>query len=134
MDDVIILLDSKKRLTEIKDIIEDFLKENLHLDLNSKTAIRPIWTGIDFVGFRMWATHKKLKKQTARRIIRSVKKLSSLIQNGRGEKEKFFRVAASYNGILQHCNSYGLRRKLNQIYTNNALKILQDTENRGDPL
>lgn len=54
MDDVIILLDSKERLAEIKGIVEDFLNENLHLDLNKKTAIRPVWTGVDFVGFRIF--------------------------------------------------------------------------------
>lgn len=120
MDDVIILSDDKRELAEIKDIIENFLHDNLHLDLNKKTAIRPVWTGIDFVGFRIWATHKKLKKQTARRMIRNVKRLCEAVQNGKTSKEELLRVAASYNGILGHCNSYGLRNKLNDIYNEYA--------------
>ena len=35
---------------------------------------------------------------------------------GRTSEEQFKRVAASYNGILKHCDSYGLRNKLNEIY------------------
>lgn len=120
MDDVIILSNRKRELAETKDIIENFLHDNLHLDLNQKTAIRPVWTGIDFVGFRIWATHKKLKKQTARRMIRNVKRLCEAVQNGKTSKEELLRVAASYNGILGHCNSYGLRNKLNDIYNEYA--------------
>lgn len=122
MDDVIILLDSKEKLAEIKGIIEDFLGENLHLDLNKKTAIRPVWTGVDFVGFRIFATHRKLKKQTARRMIRNVKRLCEGIREGKTSKDELLRVAASYNGILEHCNSYGLRRKLNEIYIQYAYR------------
>lgn len=70
MDDVIILSNDKRELAETKEIIEDFLNNVLHLDLNKKTAIRPCYDGIDFVGYRIWATHRKLKKQTARRMIK----------------------------------------------------------------
>ena len=116
MDDVIILSDDKRELAELKNIIENFLKDFLHLDLNKKTAIRPCWDGVDFVGFRIWATHRKLKKQTARRMIRNVKRICENIAAGITSKEELERVAASYNGILQHCDSYGLRNKLNEIY------------------
>ena len=37
MDDVIILSDSKAELAQIKTVIEEFLKDFLHLDLNKKT-------------------------------------------------------------------------------------------------
>lgn len=131
MDDVIILLDSKERLAEIKGIIEDFLNGNLHLDLNKKTAIRPAWTGVDFVGFRIFATHRKLKKQTARRMIRNVKRLCEGIQEGKVSKEELFRTAASYNGILEHCNSFGLRRKLNRIYIQYAYDPQENRTENG---
>ena len=46
MDDIIILFDDKRQLAEWKDEIEAFLNDNLHLDLNKKTAIRPVALGI----------------------------------------------------------------------------------------
>lgn len=116
MDDVIILSDSKAELAQVKTVIEEFLKDFLHLDLNKKTAIRPVYTGVDFVGFTIWATHRKLKKQTARRMIRNVKRICEAVAAGSMSKEELERVAASYNGILEHCNSHGLRNKLNEIY------------------
>lgn len=116
MDDVIILLDDKRELARLKTIIEDFLNSVLHLDLNKKTAIRPCSLGVDFVGYHIWATHRKLKKQTARRMIRNVKRMCEQMAAGTLSREEFERTAASYNGVLQHCNSYGLKQKLNEIY------------------
>lgn len=116
MDDVIILLDDKRELARLKAIIEDFLNSVLHLDLNKKTAIRPCSLGVEFVGYHIWATHRKLKKQTARRMIRNVKRMCEQMAAGTLSREEFDRTAASYNGVLQHCNSYGLKQKLNEIY------------------
>lgn len=116
MDDVIILSNSKKELAELKMVIEEFLKEILHLDLNKKTAIRPCSLGVDFVGYHIWATHRKLKKQTARRMIRNVKRMCEEAAAGKLSREEFERTVASYKGVLQHCNSYGFRSKLNEIY------------------
>lgn len=141
MDDVIILSDSKAELWEIKAIIEEFLNLQLHLDLNKKTAIRPCREGIEFVGYRVWATHRKLKKQTARRIIRNVKRMCEEMEKGNLSKEEFDRAAASYKGVLEHCNSYGLRRRLNEIYSQYNHRqaepengqIISDTEQKQNP-
>lgn len=118
MDDIIILSDDKRQLAEWKSEIAVFLEDKLRLDLNKKTAIRPITLGIDFVGYKIWATHRKLKQQTARRMIRHVAVMSDLLARGEMSRAEFDRVAASYKGVLQHCNSYGLRSKLNSIYKN----------------
>ena len=124
----VIFSDSKKELAEIREQIEEFLFTELHLSLNKKTTIRPIALGIDFVGYHMWATHRKLKKQTARRIIRHVTNMCEMIAKGELSKETFDRAAASYNGIFRYCNSYGLRRELNRIYKERYLDIAHGSE------
>lgn len=115
-DDVQILSDDKTELNRTKKIIGDFLSDRLRLDLNKKTAIRPISEGIDFVGYRIWETHRKLKRSTARRMIRNTKRLCSEIAQGFTDPEELWRTAASYNGILKYCDSNGLREKLKAIY------------------
>ena len=92
---------------------ETFLTYRMEYD---KTVIRPVTLGIDFVGYRIWATHRKLKKQTARRMIRKVKTMCQMVQDGEMSLEEFERSAASYSGTLLHCNCYGLRERLNRIY------------------
>lgn len=135
MDDVIILLPDKKELAKVKAIIEEFLNDYLHLDLNNKTAIRPCSLGVDFVGYHIWATHRKLKKQTARKIIHAVDWMCEQGEKGNMSKEKFERRVASYRGILLHCDSYGLRKKLNSIYFDHVVAEepeQQETEQRPE--
>lgn len=92
------------------------MKDYLRLDLNKKTAIRPITLGVEFVGYKIWATHRKLKQQTARRMIRHVTVMCEMLAAGEMTRTEFDRIVASYKGVLQHCDSYGLRTKLNLIY------------------
>lgn len=116
MDDVIILSNDKAHLHELKNKIETFLNTELQLDLNKKTAIRPISCGVDFVGYKMWPTYRKLKKSSARRILRKVKALCIDYALGEATFEDVRRRMASYNGILQNANSYGLRQKIDALF------------------
>jgi len=112
MDDIIILGDDKKRLVEIKTEIETFLRERLKLRLNDKTAVRPVGMGIEFVGFRVWASHVKLRKSTALKMKRRLKEIKYLYAEGLVDLDTVKGVLASYFGMMQHCNSYNLRRKI----------------------
>lgn len=116
MDDIIILHTDKKHLAAVKDEIEAFLFDNLHLQLNKKTAIRPCSMGIEFVGYTVWATHRKLKKKTALKIKRSVKHIKEARDSGEITQESYERSIASYKGVFLHFNSYGFRQELNKIF------------------
>ena len=88
MDDVIILAKDKETLHSWKAQIEAFLNDELHLDLNDKTCIRPVRQGIEFVGVRIYATHMKLRKSTTGRLnliyFDTMKKNGKLIQPDAG--------------------------------------------------
>lgn len=116
MDDVIILHNSKEDLNQWKAQIDEFMRDALRLNLNKKTAIRPISLGVEFVGYKIWSTHRKLKRSTARKILRKVKVLCYMLSVKEITRAEFDRKAASYNGVLQHCDSHGLRDALNEIY------------------
>jgi len=116
MDDIIILAQDKEVLHAWKAEIETFLKEELFLDLNRKTSIRPVKQGIEFVGVRIWATHMKLRKSSVRRIKREVHKISEEYAAGIMAQDAFDRRAASIRGLLEHTDSARLRQRLNEIY------------------
>ena len=116
MDDIIILHHDKKYLEEVKRDIAGFLEEKLHLQLNNKTCIRPTSMGIEFVGFRVWSTHIKLRKKTAKKMKKRLKYLFTAYAAGEVDRETLDRSIASYRGILKHFNSYGLRQDLNALY------------------
>ena len=112
MDDVIILHQDKDQLHEWKRIIDTFLKEKLQLDLNEKTCIRPITLGVEFCGYKIWNTHIKLRKSTALKMKRNLKKLQKEYAAGEVTVEGAKQTISSYLGILKHCDSYSLKRTI----------------------
>ena len=112
MDDIIILHHDKQYLHQIKDEIEIFLWEKLRLNLNNKTAIRPISHGIEFVGFRIYATHRKLKKASAKKMKARLKYVRAAFERGEIDAESLRATEASYMGMMKHFNSHGLRKAL----------------------
>ena len=92
------------------------MNDELHLDLNDKTCIRPVRQGIEFVGVRIWATHMKLRKSTTGRLKREVRKITELYATGQMSKQDFDRRTASINGLIDHTDSASLRGRLNLIY------------------
>lgn len=133
MDDIIILHYDKKYLHAIKDDIERFLNDNLALQLNGKTAIRPISCGIEFVGFRIWPTHRKLKKKTALKMKHRLKYLQKAYARGEIGFDEVNASMQSYFGLLKHCNSYNLRKKLCQtfVFTKGGDSMRKNTSRAG---
>lgn len=130
MDDIIILHPDKKYLEKIKNKIADFLGKELRLQLNKKTCIRPTSMGIEFVGFRIWSTHIKLRKKTAKKLKRRLKYMFAAYHAGEIDKDTLDRSVASYRGILQHFNSYGMRQSLNELYLQEMGKPYPEPEKK----
>ena len=115
-DDIIILLDSKEKLHKVKDLLKHF---------NKKTVIRPCRLGVDFVGYRVSAHKRKLKRHTARHMINTIRKLTVNVMEAITERVYLERVTASYKGILDHCDSEGLQKLLNVILLVQKLKFIR---------
>ena len=112
MDDFIILHHDKKHLHKLKKDIEHYLNHLLKLNLNKKTCIRPLSTGVEFVGFRIWPTHRKLKKKTALKMKRRLKYLKNAYSRGEVDFHDINASVQSYLGILKHFDSHYLRKSL----------------------
>lgn len=112
MDDMIVLHPDKKYLWQLKDKINTFIEENLHLTLNNKTSIDTVNQGIDFCGYRIWPTHKKLRKKTALKMKRRLKYIQKAYANWEISFAKVNASIQSYFGLLEHCNSHRLLLKL----------------------
>lgn len=108
MDDFIILSPDKHQLREWLAEIEKFLRERLKLELNPKTAILSVKNGIDFVGYKHRATHKKVRRDSIKRIKKTIRKY----QRGDITKERLQKSIASWTGHAGHADSYNLRKKI----------------------
>lgn len=114
MDDIIILHQDKKHLNKLKAEIERFVNTRLGLRLNNKTAIRPIDMGIEFVGYRVWSTHIKIRKKSVIKMKQRLNEVKYLYSKGLIDFDEVRATTASYFGLMKHCNSYNLRKKLSE--------------------
>lgn len=112
MDDSLVLHWDKHYLWQVKQEIQRFVSERLHLALNGKTTVRTADQGVDFCGYRVWPTHRKLRKKTALKMKRRLKYLQRAYSRGEVGFDEMNASVQSYLGLLKHCDSYNLRRKL----------------------
>jgi len=74
MDDFLILGTDKRELWQAKDKIAEFLKNGLDLNLHPKKAeVFPARTGIEFLGFRIFAAYAVLRQSTLKRFAKKMK-------------------------------------------------------------
>jgi retron-type reverse transcriptase len=113
MDDFLLLSDSKSELHNWKHQIEEFLNEQLKLDLHPvKRQIFPTQTGIDFVGYTVWKDHKKLRRRNVDRFISRLNKFDNapLIT-------PFIEASLmSWKGYSIHADACGLTKQLYEMH------------------
>ena len=112
MDDFILLLPDKNTCKEYKAKIEAFLKENLELELNHKSRYYPCNQGVNFCGFRIWPTHRLLRKHCKTKIKRHVNKWNKLWNEGKLDFTIAMPSLQSWMGHAGHCNSYNFKTKI----------------------
>ena len=112
VDDFVILNDNKEILEFYKQEINNFLKNNLKIELhNEKSRIMQLKQGIDFLGFRHFYYYSILKKNK-RRFLRE--KINLIIKEYK-ETNNYERLMQKLEAILAHvenCDSFNLRKKL----------------------
>ncbi|MGI6094559.1 MAG: reverse transcriptase domain-containing protein [Lachnospiraceae bacterium] len=108
MDDFILLSPDKEQLRRWLADIERFLRDELKLELNPKTTILAAKNGIDFVGYKHRATHRKVRPDSVKRIKKTIKKYES----GKITKEQLQKSIASWTGHTGHADSYNLQKKV----------------------
>lgn len=115
MDDFCVVGHDKAHLHRVRRDIEDFLWETLSLRTNGKTQVFPVNPGgrpLDFLGYRIWPTHRKLRKDSVRRMKRKLRSIQRRIAEGRPVRDNIEAVIASWEGHARHADTFNLRAKL----------------------
>ena len=94
-----------------RDKIRRFLHSKLKLEL-SKCDLFPVSRGVDFLGYRHFPKYILVRKSTAKRIRRRLKRLPELLAKGRITVDQFRSSLASTMGWLKWVNTYNLRKSL----------------------
>ncbi len=100
-DDFVIISHDKSWLEELLPKIADFLSERLKLDIHpDKVFIKTLSSGVDFLGWVHFPTHRVLRTTTKRRMIKRIK------INNTPE------TISSYLGLLKHGNTFKLKSQV----------------------
>lgn len=116
MDDFTIIHHDKRQLHEWRKEIEQFLWQKLRLKTNSKTQVFPIakqnGRSLDFLGYRIYGSHRLLRKSSVKRIKTKLKKYRKQFANGEIELSDINQNIQSWLGHASHANSHGLKKAL----------------------
>jgi len=115
-DDFILLENDRGKVFEKTEKTRIFLKNILKLDLpEEKTIFRKFRWGIDFCGCVILPNAVILRQKTKRRVLKNTLSLSQKFSRRIISPKNFWQVADSYFGLLKHCRTYDLKRKLRLI-------------------
>ncbi len=113
VDDFIILHGSSKQLTEWKRCINEFLSQQLLLELHpQKSRIQSFGGGVDFLGFRCFYHFRLLRKRNIRKALRRLEDFRTLLKEGKVEPNIILESIRGWNAYATHASTYKLRRFL----------------------
>jgi hypothetical protein len=126
MDDVIVLSANKEDLHRYKKEFTDFLGDELKLRLNSKTAIRPVSQGMEFVGFQIRPGQVRIRKSTSLRMKRHLKDVKEKYRNYEISFEEANQTVQSYIALMDKCNCKELKDKIlgELVFTHNPKEVI----------
>lgn len=113
MDDFIVLGHSKSDLWRLCDHIADLLAGDLRLRLNRKTSVIQARRGIDFCGYRVFATHILPRKRNVKRAKQRIVKAVDQYNLGLTDFHHSVKPAVdSFIGYAKHCNCHKTTEKV----------------------
>ncbi len=112
MDDFILLVPNKVIAKEVFLKIESFLTEHLKLKLNPKSRYFPSSQGVDFCGYRIFETHRLIRKRSIKKIKKKIRYWNDLAKSNSLNIHKSLLSWNSFLNHSSHANCYTLQNKL----------------------
>jgi RNA-directed DNA polymerase len=106
MDDLVVLGHESEHLRAVKVSIEDLSRERLGLRF-SKWSIAPASRGVNFLGYRIWPTHKLLRRDSVKRARRKI-----AAYRANGDDERLSKFLAAWSGHARWADSRNLMASL----------------------
>jgi len=109
-DDFLLFADDKRTLHRWRGEIADFLA-GLRLTMHPrKSVVYPVATGIPFLGFRLYPTHRRLKRANVVAFRRRFRRLRRAYRQGEGSLEQMARSVQGWLAHAAHGDTWRLRQ------------------------
>ena len=112
VDDFLLFSEYKRQLWAWKDAIRAKLQA-LRLTLHEgSSTVYPVKNGVPFLGFRLYPTHRRLKRKNGVAFQRRFKTLRGQYAQGKISLDDLDRSVQGWVAHVQHGDTFGLRRAL----------------------
>ncbi len=119
MDDFILFFDDadcanpKAQLHEWKECVRSFLATRLRLVLHpKKSLVYPVKVAVDFCGFRIYPTHRRLRRSSLRRFVRRFRRQREAYQQGDMTLEEMTTSVRAWIAHAEHGDTWRLRARI----------------------
>ncbi len=113
MDDFVLFSDDKAQLHAWKAAIKDFLGSHLRLVLHPKKSVLfPVTVGLDFCGFVIYPSHRRLRRSSIRRFTRRFRRQRLAYQQGELSLEAWNTSVKCWIAHAAHGDTWRLRKRL----------------------
>lgn len=117
MDDFVLFSDDKAQLHEWKSAVDHFLAERLRVVLHpKKSLVFPVKVGVDFCGFRIYPTHRRLRRSSVRRFVKRFRHQRAAYRQGELSLDALNTSVRSWIAHADHGDTWRLRRRLFRDY------------------
>jgi hypothetical protein len=128
VDDFVILHADKSLLEEYKNKINDFLKNNLKIELHpQKCKIVPLKKGINFLGFRIFSYHRLLRRNNIRSAKRKLEHYKLCYQRGQIPYDIIYESFQGWMSYARHADTYNLcetlRKQIEEHFPNEISSV-----------
>lgn len=112
MDDIIVMVKTKKEAIQKLQLIRIYLKEKLELELNSKTQIFKSTQGVNFCGYKINEYRLKIRTRGKRKLKNKIKKLKYEIRTNKIDTPNAYKFLAGHFGYIDIANVKNLKEKI----------------------
>lgn len=112
MDDSIILMHTKEEIKEVKQKLENYIKNELKLEFNKKTNIFKNKQGVNFCGYKINEYRLKLRDKGKKKLKRKVKYLEEQVKSTEMTSKEAKKYLCGHFGYIKYANVYDLTNKL----------------------
>lgn len=117
MDDFILFSDDKAQLHAWKAAVNQFLASRQRLLLHpKKSLVFPVKLGVDFCGFRVYATHRRLRKSSVRRFVQRFRRQRAAYRSGALSLADLNTSVQCWVAHAAHGDTWRLRARLFRDY------------------
>ncbi|MGC1547815.1 MAG: reverse transcriptase/maturase family protein [Rhodanobacter sp.] len=123
VDDFVIVHRDRAELERWKVAIEQFLADKLQLRLKDDVRLRPLSSGIDFLGYVVFPTHTRVRPRVLRHMREGLTEwhrahaVPGAFSATPDDLRKLGSILASYEGHLRHANAWRISQQISRTHS-----------------